>query len=410
MSAITDTIPQPPPTTSTRTAAPPLLSNTTASPAPPATRLFELQREGDQPSSELIQHRFLSRQGSLLLVGNTGIGKSSLTMQLMIHWALGRGCFNILPTGPLKSLLIQGENDVEDLIEMRDGVVASMELSDEERASINSNIAVCHESGRDGSRFIEEVLAPLLQQHRPDLVWLDPVFQYLGGDSSQQEVVSGFLRQELGPLLTRHDSAVVLVHHTNKPSKASHRPSSNPNLWAYDAAGSAEFANWPRAILSLQATHQPAIYKLVAAKRGKRLGWLKPDGITPSFEKLLRHARQPGMICWDEMESATPLPTVPQLAPDHAAVDVQQQADEVEQAILATVPMEGSVEKKGLIEQLNQVHSWGKNRLTSTLNELINHGQLTQCDVPRPGKRAAVHVRRPPLPLLPTPLLQPPAA
>jgi len=36
--------------------------------------------------------------GGLLLVGPTGIGKSSLSMQDMILWALGRESFEIFPT------------------------------------------------------------------------------------------------------------------------------------------------------------------------------------------------------------------------------------------------------------------------------------------------------------------------
>ena len=40
---------------------------------------------------------------------------------------------------PLKSLLIQGENDEADMVEMRDSVVRSLQVNDEQTAAINSN-------------------------------------------------------------------------------------------------------------------------------------------------------------------------------------------------------------------------------------------------------------------------------
>ena len=61
-------------------------------PAPrptPGQRLSELVRPADDDPSELLRHRFLCRLGGLLLVGPTGIGKSSFAMQAMILWALG---------------------------------------------------------------------------------------------------------------------------------------------------------------------------------------------------------------------------------------------------------------------------------------------------------------------------------
>src|SRR5262245_8076460 len=64
----------------------------------------------DDPD-ELLKRRFLCRGGALLIVGPTGIGKSALAMQFMISWALGKESFSIKPTGLLKCLLIQAEND-----------------------------------------------------------------------------------------------------------------------------------------------------------------------------------------------------------------------------------------------------------------------------------------------------------
>ena len=82
---------------------------------PPARRLVELVSHLENDPAELLRYRFLCRGSGLLLVGPTGIGKSSLEMQFMILWALGREAFGIRPKGPLRSLLVQAENDDGDL-------------------------------------------------------------------------------------------------------------------------------------------------------------------------------------------------------------------------------------------------------------------------------------------------------
>ncbi|NBR87769.1 MAG: hypothetical protein EBT61_20090, partial [Verrucomicrobia bacterium] len=177
-----------------------------------------------------------------------------------------------------------------------------------------------------------------------------------------------------------------------------------PNLRAYDAAGSAEFGNWPRAMLSLQSTNDRSIYKLVAAKRGGRLGWRMADGTTPSFTKLLTHSHQPGVIYWQEAEMAAnpPNPAQPANQPPINAADQQQQPpvnipnnglNDIDRAVLAAVPMNGSVEKKVLITQVNRLSCIGENAIGKALKRLIP-GRLEEVKVPRPKTRQAVHLRR----------------
>jgi len=370
---------------------------TVAAPQPPglrATGLFDLRGLTHDPASEFLEDRFLCRHGSLLIVGNTGIGKSSLTTQMMMKWALGEECFGITPTRPLKSLMIQGENDEQDLSEMRDGVCRSLELSPEQTAAINANVLICHENSTVAERFVEEIVEPLVVHHRPDLLWIDPVFQYLGGDANQQEVVGRFLRQNIGPLIKRHDCAVVFVHHTAKPSKAS-KPNGNPLLRAYDAAGSAEFSNWPRAVLSLQSTNTADTYRLVAAKRGGRLGWRMPDGTTRCYEKLLTHSREPGTIFWQEAVVAGGAANNGETANPTARLNSR---DAVVDAVLANVPAEG-LEKQVLMHRVNQSTGYGVNLVRNTITALVGV-ELREYPVVRAGKKPACYVQRvqPPAP------------
>ena len=77
--------------------------------------------DAENDPDNVLGNRWLCKGGSCLFVGQSGIGKSSLCMQLAINWALGRTTFGIRPERPLKSLIVQAENDVGDVAEMFQG-------------------------------------------------------------------------------------------------------------------------------------------------------------------------------------------------------------------------------------------------------------------------------------------------
>ena len=78
----------------------------------------------DDEDSVLIEKRYLARGGGMLLVGPTGIGKSSLACQIAYSFALGIPCFGLQPKVEMRTLIMQAENDDGDFVEMREGVPA----------------------------------------------------------------------------------------------------------------------------------------------------------------------------------------------------------------------------------------------------------------------------------------------
>jgi hypothetical protein len=271
-----------------------------AKPPPVAQPLAELVRHNGSDPGELLKHRFLCRGAGLLLCGPTGIGKSSLALQLSLCWALARECFGIAPARPLKSLLIQAENDDGDLAEMRDGVLAGLTLTAAEAKQACGAVVVAREDQRIGFAFFLETLRPLLTEHCPDLCWIDPALAYLGGEANAQRDVGGFLRNGLNPLLHEFDCGAVVVHHTNKPASGREKPTWQAGDFAYLGAGSAEWANWARAVLALRSIGSHEVFELHAGKRGGRLGWHQADG-NKLYTRYLAHAAEPGVICWREV-------------------------------------------------------------------------------------------------------------
>ncbi len=326
----------------------------------------------------------------MLLVGPTGVGKSSLSMQCMLLWALGRPVFGITPTRPLKSLLIQAENDDGDLAEMRDGVVKGLGLQPDASTEAFKRIFVSREATRTGLAFFQHPVRPLLETHRPDLVWIDPALAFLGGEANSQEDVGGFLRNGLNPLLLEFNCAAVVVHHTNKPPKKGDGNGWTGSDQAYLGAGSAEWANWSRAVLALRSTRDQGIFELCAGKRGTRLDWRTPDGSARVYSTYLAHARGDGEIYWRPATEA-------EAGSTKAGGKTVGTSDLGK--ILTAIPTTGSVEKSALIAVLS-TRGIGRDTALKLIKQLVKAGKLHELQVPRTGQKVkpAVHLAHGPTP------------
>jgi hypothetical protein len=265
-------------------------------PEPTQVLTFEqlLEYSTDNDPNTLIGDRWLCRGGSCLIVGPTGIGKSSFSMQAVITWALGEALFGLTPVRPLRSLVVQAENDIGDLSEMLRGVLRGTGAMGRVK-ELRSMVTFITEASRVGKSF-HKWIHGLIQKYQPDLVWIDPLFAFLGGSASDQETVSKFLRNGLGQISQQTGVVWMIVHHTNKPAKdPEQKTTAVASDYAYLSSGSSELANWPRAVLTLQQV-QNGLFELSAPKRGKRAGLVDANG-QPATEIYLKHGDHG--ICWE---------------------------------------------------------------------------------------------------------------
>ena len=80
--------------------------------------------KAEEDETVLLGNRWVCQGGQLLLVGQSGIGKSSLTTQAALFWALGQPFFGIKPARPLRSLVVNAENYRVDMSEIVQGVMS----------------------------------------------------------------------------------------------------------------------------------------------------------------------------------------------------------------------------------------------------------------------------------------------
>jgi RecA-family ATPase len=228
-------------------------------------------KETEDPT-QLLGKRWICRGGSALWVGSSGLGKSVLCMQAAITWAIAESFFGINPHGNgLKSLIIQAENDEGDVAESIQGVFKAMNLTEKQKALVMANVTIVRDCTSTGEKFVDRVRR-LVEKHKPDLVWIDPLLAFIGGDLSNQETASAFLRNMLNPLSLSAGFAWMLIHHTPKPVREGNGYQGADK--AYSGFGSSELTNWARSVLTLAPCGDDAegkrIYRLEVTKRGKR--------------------------------------------------------------------------------------------------------------------------------------------
>jgi len=321
-------------------------------------------------------HRFLCREAVATLVGPSGIGKSTLAMQMAIGFASCREIFGFKPRMGMKILIIQGENDDGDIAEMRDGTVAGLGLSDEEKATVYANVHCCRCNSAAGKKFIQGIVRRNLQRFQPDLLIVDPALCYVGGDMKEQKIVGEFLRSLLLPELQRANCGCLLLHHTNKPPTQTPKGATS-NDDAYMEGGSAEFRNVARAVISLRPVGDGSVFELRVPKRGNRLGWVDDCG-QPTTRKYIRHSADRNRLFWE--------PATEDDANNARAASQDQKADEVAEKVLACMPKHGEISQSNLIAEAKKLRI-GDKACRDSLKVLVDDSRILCTEKPRSRAR-----------------------
>ena len=270
--------------------------------------LLTADRKNDP--NNILGNRWLCKGGSLLIVGQSGTGKSSLMMQAAVHWALGRDFFGIKPVKPLRSIILQAENDALDCGESLQDVVAGAYLDSAEIAQLKEHLAIYRDTVSTGTAFTAALKA-LIIEHRADIVFVDPLLSFAGIDVSDQEQASKFLRHDLAPILLETGAVLVAMHHTGKPKTSAEKEGHTVADLAYAGLGSSEFTNYFREVAVLfRCQGEEPIYKFGLTKRRGRAG-LKDHENQFKGEIYIRHAAEKGVIRWEYSQPPSQSATQP---------------------------------------------------------------------------------------------------
>lgn len=243
--------------------------------------------------------RYLCRGGTMLFVAPSGVGKSTASAQQDILWGLGLPAFGIAPSRPLRVVSIQAENDRGDLTAMARGIMAALSLSGADRETVSQNTAIISHNASSGADFLA-FADRALTRYKPDLLRIDPLMAYAGGDLTKPETIATFCRNGLNRLATRHGCGIICVHHTPKQNGANSNSQARKQWgafdWQYAAAGGADLANWARTVLVIEPLDRD-IFAYRAAKRWP--GWKNIEG-EPEHVRYFQREREHGKVFWHD--------------------------------------------------------------------------------------------------------------
>lgn len=249
--------------------------------------------------NNVLGDRWLCRGYIFGFTGPTGIGKSTAMMQTMINWGLGRDFFGIQCKKPLKSYVLQYENDLGDLAEQFQGIVKGLKIGDHQVEQLNDQIIM-----RNSMKHVGMDILPLLRsihrRHAPDILWLDPLMSYIGGDMSDAAYMSEWLQRMLVPFAKETGTIIGLVQHTGKPKDIKQVMKMTSTDMAYQAFGSSIIANACREMVNVTRLKmpdgEPWTFRIDLCKRAKRSGLKNIKGQSVGHN-YMRHASHG--ICWE---------------------------------------------------------------------------------------------------------------
>jgi hypothetical protein len=322
-------------------------------------------------SKTLLGDRYLCRGGGAIFVAPSGHGKSVLAAQAAIELACGLPALGIKPSRPLKSVIVQAEDDDGDIIEMAQ-IVNHLELSPDHRKLVGNNTHVEFVNDATGDDFLS-LCDGFLSQWRADLLWINPYTAYLGADIKDDGENTHFLRNGLNPILTKHDCASVIIHHT---PKTNFRDTTNwkSSDWMYSGAGAAVLTNWARAYLVIDPCEEQGVYKFIAAKRGKRIGW---GDHFPVFEQYWTHSTQEGQLLW--------LPA----NQDQASAE-KSKRQKGRDDLLPLIPIVDPISQELLFIEAKEKLSMGSNKVRDFVKVLIDKGKIIDRKILRSGRKSGV--------------------
>jgi replicative DNA helicase len=264
---------------------------------PMSTDLMKTFNRKEDPNC-VIGNRWLCKGGSMLLVSQSGVGKSSFALQFLISLCIKRPFFGIEAKRPLRVVMLQAENDFGDVAEAYQDITAGMYLDEEQKELLDQNLIIYRNKNSVGDDFIE-LMRNLIIKHNADVFLCDPLLSFAGIQLSDQQQMTEFLRHKVDKVLDETGCIMVAVHHTTKPKSAKDKEGQTIADLAYSGAGASELVNWVREVgVLVRYEGTNPIFKFSLTKRRGRAGMRDHTGEFAG-DVTVRHSRQPGIIRWE---------------------------------------------------------------------------------------------------------------
>jgi len=254
--------------------------------------------ERKEDPNTVIGNRWLCKGGSLLLVSQSGVGKSSFAMQFLVSLCTNREFFGIKAKRPLRVVMLQAENDLGDVAEAYQDITGGMDLYPPDQRNLDENLFIYRDTNSVGYKFLES-MRTLIELHRADVILVDPLLSFAGIEVADQKQMTDFLRHGVAKVLEDTGCILVAIHHTTKPKSANDKEGQTIADLAYSGAGASELVNYVREVgVLVRQPGEAPVFKFSLTKRRGRAGMKDFKGDFKG-DIMVRHSRTEGKIKWE---------------------------------------------------------------------------------------------------------------
>ncbi len=173
---------------------------------------------------ELVAPNMLVKGGITVTVADGGTGKTSMALNRILCWAAGLAPWPITPftpVQPVKTLVIENEGAGRLFQDKIAAMLAGVTREDllERLDVVKDNTLIWGDGGYAGIRLDEPKwytqVARGIDEHRPDVVFIEPFARLGAFDENSNTEVNAFMSM-LEELAGKYDTAVYLCHHKSK--------------------------------------------------------------------------------------------------------------------------------------------------------------------------------------------------
>jgi energy-coupling factor transporter ATP-binding protein EcfA2 len=251
----------------------------------------DLLHEPIDYSQNILGNLWLERGSINLIQGWSGIGKSTLSVQMGVEAALGRETFGLKVDRPLKVLIVQAEDPKNKRIRQSQ-CIWKIARTQEEEILIHQNLRIVTPRKRAlRSESLFKFLGETFKDANFDLTIINPIFSFIEGNINDTGAVGDFFRDYFQEFLRKKNAGGLVIHHLPKPPKSGIVKASQ-----YSGHGSAEFANAPRGVITITRTFVPYVFEFTVVKGAGESGWQSNQA--GDYVRYFTHSRIKGEMLW----------------------------------------------------------------------------------------------------------------
>lgn len=193
---------------------------------PPIRTLGEYLDEPIDLPPMLVEPGFVARGAISLLISRGGKGKTAVSLNRLMRWSMGKPLFDavpevMLPTRPLKILMIENEGAPGHFQQVLDTILNKNDFTDDEKALARKNLLVWGNGGWSGLKLDDPEQFAMVrrgcEQTNPDILFLEP-FRGLWKGAENDDVAMANVLDQISLLANDFELGALITHHERKSS------------------------------------------------------------------------------------------------------------------------------------------------------------------------------------------------